>query len=114
MCVVCMCVWLYGCVVFSGTIKHLMKDVADPITTREGKSIFPDMKKLIQSTIPESELYTVYRTGMGGGGGGRRGGKGSSEEGGERREGEGKRRRVYRRRRVYLPLGFWLQFHRSA
>ena len=73
---VCM---VYGCVVFSGTIKHLMKDVADPITTREGKSIFPVMKKLIQSTIPESELYTVYRTGMGGGGGG--GGQ-------ERREGE--------------------------
>lgn len=88
-CAACMCVRVYGCVVFSGTIKHLMKDVADPITTREGKSIFPVMKKLIQSTIPESELYIP-----------------NSKQGGEK--GGGKRRRVC------LPLGFWLKFHRSA
>ena len=84
-CAACMCVRVYGCVVFSGTIKHLMKDVADPITTREGKSIFPVMKKLIQSTIPESELYIPNSKGGGEGG----------------------------RRRVCLPLGFWLKFHRS-
>ena len=75
----CVCVCVCGCVVFSGTIKHLMKDVADPITTREGKSIFPVMKKLIQSTIPESELYIPNSKGEGGG---------EERRSGERRGGE--------------------------
>ena len=101
-CATCMYVRVYGCVVFSGTIKHLMKDVADPITTREGKSIFPVMKKLIQSTIPESELYIQNSKGGGRGGGG------------EERRGERRREGDWNRRRVCLPLRFWLKFHRSA